>query len=556
LSAPLEANLRALAVRQPGLARAVGTAVSDPDIGFVASSSGLPVPVLRDGRALHSKVDPVKEARRLAATLPATGVAVFLGLGGGYQPAALLATGSLFAGVIVERDPSALRALLGGRDLSGLLGDPRISVVADPVDTAAAVTAAVLAAWAPGLMGDLRTVPLRPWCEAAREVFDRAACGVEAARGLAAADWAAQARFGRRWFVNALCNLPAIERARLEVAPIRRAIVTGAGPSLDRAAAGIARERHGCLLAATDTSLPALLARGLVPDLAVSIDCQAWGYHHVLPGLPAGLPLLLDVSSPPVLARAARDIGFFASGHPFARWLSRHWRSLPVIDTAGGNVTHAAVSAAHALGARELRLAGVDFSYPLGSPYARGTWLHQYHRVRESRCVPCEGALYRMLVAAPGTVRERTPDGPRYTPPLMRSYRLAFERLAGSLDAEVDDAWCLGPPMPVTPRADPTPPRWNDGFRMGAGHDGWRQVLESYGTLLRGLPSPTLPLAAWWNGLAPDAREGWQTLLPLLPGLVVDHTGSGADTLVRARAWTLGRVSALAAVQDGGVAHE
>jgi hypothetical protein len=556
VSTTLEANLRALAARQPGLARAVGAAASDPGLAFVTSSTGLSVPVLRDGRALHSKVDPVREARRIAATFPSTGIAVFLGLGGGYLPAAMLETGTMFAGVIVERDPSALRALLGEHDLSGLLGDPRISVVAGPVDIAAGVTTAVLAAWAPGLMGDLRTVPLRPWCEAAREIFDRAAGGVEAARGLAAADWAAQARFGRRWFVNALLNLPAIERARLEVAPIRRAIVTGAGPSLDRAAAGIARERHGCLLAATDTSLPALLARGIAPDLAVSIDCQAWSYHHVLPGLPAGLPFLLDVSSPPVLARTAREVGFFASGHPFARWLSRHWRSLPEVDTAGGNVTHAAVSAAHALGAGELRLAGVDFSYPLGSPYARGTWLHQYHRVRENRCVPCEGALYRMLVAAPGTVRESTPDGPRYTPPLMQSYRLAFERLAGSLDAKVDNAWCLGPPMLVVPGADPTPHRWNGGFRMGTAHEGWRQALGSYGTLLEGLPSPTLPLAAWWNGLEPDAREGWQTLLPLLPGLAVDHAGSRADALGQARAWTLGRVSALAAVQDGGVTHE
>jgi hypothetical protein len=555
VSAPLAANLGALAIRQPGLARAVEAAVPDPGLAFITAGTGLPVPVRRDGPALHSKVDPVREARRLAATLPPCGVAVFLGLGGGYLPAAMLATGSLFAGVIVERDPSALRALLASIDLSVLLADPRISVVADPSD----VTTAVLAAWAPGLMGGLCTVPLRPWCDAAREVFDRAAAGVEAARSLAAADWAAQARFGRRWFANAMLNLPSIERARLEIAPVRRAIVTGAGPSLDRAAPFIAGERRGGLLAATDTSLPALVARGITPDVAISIDCQAWGYQHVLPIQPAGVPLLLDVSSPPVLARTARtarEVGFFASAHPLARWMSRHWRSLPEVDAAGGNVTHAAVSAVYALGAREIRLAGVDFSYPLGSPYARDTWLHRYHRLRESRCSTCEGALFRMLVASPGTSRDHAPGGPRYTPPLMQGYRRAFERLAGSLDARVDDAWCLGPRLSVSGGPAAGPVRWDGGFRMGVARGGWRDALGSYGAVLEGLTTPAGPLAAWWNDLGFEAREGWQTLLPLLPGMAADPSAERAPLLERARGWALARISAFRTVEDGGVSHE
>ena len=560
MSMVLEANLRALAARHPGLARAVGAAAPDPGLAFVTAGTGAIVPVRRDGLALHSKVDPVREARRLAAAMPPCGVAVFLGLGGGYLPAALLATGALFAGVIVERDPSALRALLDAIDLSALLSDPRISVVADPLDDGAAVTTAVLAAWAPGLMGDLRTVPLRPWCDAAREAFDRAAAGVEAARSLAAADWAAQARFGRRWFANAMLNLPSIEGARLAIDPVRRAIVTGAGPSLDRAASDIAEARRSGLLAATDTSLPALMARGIAPDLAISIDCQAWGYHHVLPVRPAGVPLLLDVSSPPVLARTAREVGFFASAHPFARWLSRHWRSLPEVDTAGGNVTHAAVSAVHALGAREIRLAGVDFSCPLGSPYARGTWLHRYHRLRENRFAPCEGALFRMLVAAPGTVREIAPEGPRYIPPLMEGYRRAFERMAGSLDARVDDAWCLGPRLRIAAQNGPAPARWDEGFRMGAARGGWRQAIAAYGNLIAGLAAPSKPLAAWWNGLAFDAREGWQTLLPLVPGIAADPSADPSTErallLEKARAWAIARISAFRAVQDGGVTHE
>jgi hypothetical protein len=552
VSAQLEANLRALSLRDPVLAGSVRAAAPDPGLSFVTSGSGLVVPVRRDGPALHSRVDPVREARRLAETLPPAGVAVFLGLGGGYAPAAFLETGGLFAGVIVERGAPVLRALLEHCDLSRLLADPRIAVVTDP----ATVTGAVLEAWAPALMGDLRTVPLRPWCEASRAFFDRAAAAVDAASSLASADWAAQARFGRRWFTNALLNLPAVERARLSIDPVASAIVTGAGPSLDRSAGRLPAERRGRLLAATDTSLPALLARGIVPDLAVSIDCQLYGYHHIMAGIPAGLPLLLDLSSPPALARSHRNVGFFASAHPLARWVSRHWRSLPDVDTSGGNVTHAAVSAVHALGAREILLAGVDFSYPLGSPYARGTWLHPYFRAREDRCTPCEGRFFGMLAAAPATVRERVPGGFRYTSPLMADYRRAFERFAGSLDAVILDDWCLGPGQGIRRGTGPSPARWNGGFSMGSPRSGWRGMLGSYAALVAGLPAAGRPLASWWHGLEPDRREAWQTLLPLLPGLAASTVEDRGALLECARRWALPRISRFLAVDDGSVPHE
>ena len=240
-----------------------------------------------------------------------------------------------------------------------------------------------------------------------------------------------------------------------------------------------------------------------MPDLAVSIDCQLYGYHHVMAGIPAGLPLLLDLSSPPALARTHGNVGFFASAHPFSRWLSRNWRSLPDVDTSGGNVTHAAVSAVHALGAREVRLAGVDFSYPLGSPYARGTWLHPYFQARADRCAPGEGSMFGLLVAAPGTVRERVPEGFRYTPPLLADYRRAFERFAGSLDAVVLDDGCRGPRLGVSRGNGPSLARWNGGFSMGSPRSGWREMLGSYAALVAGLPAAGLPLASWWYGLEP-----------------------------------------------------
>lgn len=161
-----------------------------------------------------------------------------------------------------------------------------------------------------------------------------------------------------------------------------------------------------------------------------------------------------------------------------------------------------------------------------------------------------------MLVDSPGTVRENAPEGPRYTTPLMASYRQSFERFAATLDAAIDDEWCLGSRLDIGGRAGPSPGRWEGGFAMGPPRSGWREALGSYAALLAGLEAPRRPLASWWHGLEDVHREAWQTLLPLLAGLIGDPSADRCGLLERARSWALARASAFLAVDHGGIAHE
>jgi len=91
---------------------------------------------------------------------------------------------------------------------------------------------------------------------------------------------------------------------------------------------------------------------------------------------------------------------------------------------------------------------------------------------------------------------------------------------------------------------------------MGAATVGWRSMLGAYAALLARLPAPERPLAAWWHGLAQDAREAWQTLLPLLPGLAGDPSSDRGAQLERARRWALARFSRFVRIQDGVVPDE
>lgn len=300
-----------------------------------------------------------------------------------------------------------------------------------------AVRVTVLAAWQPALMGGMRTVPLRPWCDLERAFFDAAALEVQAAVEEVRGDYSVQSHFGKRWLTNILMNLQRVQYAPDAILHGPRAAVTAAGPSLEQQLPHLAAERGSVLLVATDTSLPALVRSGIRPDAVLSIDCQNHGYHHFLQGLPDGTSLFLDLASPAVLARRAVPPIFVASAHPFVQYVDSHWKRMPRIDTSGGNVTHAAVSLSRALGARRISVYGADFSYPAGKAYARGTYLYDYFLKEQDRFSPSEEKFYSFVHGSSQVRREVHEGRVLYTTPVLRSYRERFVKLMETIDADV-----------------------------------------------------------------------------------------------------------------------
>ncbi len=535
----LAENLRALEARDPGLAGRLRGTQPRRDIVFLPSRSGLPVPALRAGgrtAALHSLVDPLREGERLSGLHPGEGYCVALGLGGGYHLAALLARPEISRLLVVERDPALLRSVLARVDLRTLLGDARtrLLVAAD----FPRLKQAIVDSYLPAIEGRLRTVTLRSIFEADPGYYGGA---VEAIRSLVARlaeDYTVQSRFGRLWYANILRNLARAQDRPPPLPRVRRALVTGAGPSLDGQMEALRRLRPGGTLIATDTSLPALLARGLVPDLVLSIDCQPAGFHHFLQGLPPGVLLVLDLASPPRLARLSRRPLFLAGGHPFCRWLEGAWMPFPRLDTSGGNVSHAAVSLADRLGAEEIHLFGMDFSCPNGRSYARGTYLYPLFEASADRFQPLEERFFSFLLRSPQLSREiipgetgaggPVPPGIRYGTPQLSGYRERLEELLQGVRARVIPAAGLGLPIRLpeaaqTPAAK-APGRAGDGPPAGAGFrpsgaapssgPSWRRALQSYLSALSALPEPRPPLGAWLDGLQPAERALWFTLLP------------------------------------------
>ncbi len=548
MSSPLAENLRVLSARDPALAARIAASAPSPLLKIGKARSGAPLPFDESGERpapLHSTVDPEREGRRLHDELPATGFPVFLGLAGGYQVAPFCSDPAVSAILVLEKDAGAVRSVLDGMDLSGILGDARVRLIvgAGPAE----VERAILDWYLPSVMGDLRTVPWRPRTERDPDYFSELAEAVARASESIRADYAAQARFGRRWFANFLLNMPAAEAASLELPRPRAVLVAGAGPSLEAHIPALAGRGKGSFLVAADTALPVLCASGVFPDLALSVDCQQYSYHHFYPACLSpclkAVPRLLDLVSPPVLSRLPGNRGFFAGGHPLCVYARRRWRAFPALDTSGGNVAYAAVSLAGLLGAADIRLAGVDFSFPGAKPYARGTYLSGIFGAMSNRVLP-EESSYCSLMFRGGTVREEVPGGWRRTTPLLLMYRKSMERITGSLGARV--SW----PDPEshqrhtdrnkagTARAVaweyPPPPR-----------TGWREFLAEYCGKLESLAPLPAPAGLTLREMPAEERDVWSTILPLVPYL--ERTSGNRDRgwlLSASREWMISRIKA------------
>jgi len=517
-------------------------AVSDERVRVFTTSDGSPVPYIEMGDRkayMHSRFDPVREAARLAGHYEKAGFYVFLGVGAGYEVTALLNAGLVAKGLIVEYDAPTMRAVLERVDLTHVLGDRRLRLLVDP--TAAELDDAVATGYVPSVTGDFVSVPLRGRIDAAPALFQDAADSIRRAIGVISDDYSVQSFFGKRWFSNIVRNLEISNKPTPPVGPIREAYVTAAGPSLEASFDEIAGRPRGAFLIATDTSLRALLERGIEPDAVISIDCQHISYYHFSLGLPEHIPLFLDLASPPTVSRLASKPYFFSSGHPLSRYIMSRFRAFPVLDTSGGNVTHAAVSLASYLGASVVRIFGADFSYPFGKSYARGTYIYPYFDIRQSRLRPSESLFAEFLYRNQSIDREEDADGSfRYVTKPLVMYKERLERLSAAIPCRIDRVRGYGVTAHTDSSADRIKRIEGRVFAAGRPYQKPAAFLESYAQDILALPAPYRHAAAYLDGLGAHEKDVWTTMLPSAAAFrreAGDYPPAPYELLEQTRAW-------------------
>ena len=416
---------------------------------FDKSRSGETVPAiaLADGdvRPLHSMIDPSKEAQRLVSSIGDMGFLVFLGLGGAFAPKAALKETSAHV-LVIDYDRESIKQLLANKDYSPLLNNSRFCLLVDPSDEK--IRDYILENYKPALYGGIRTIPLRPRIEHDMETFDNAASVIQKTIEAVSNDYSVQAHFGMRWFSNIIRNIKNAKNINenfisdKEKNPVNEAAIIAAGPSLDIQMDKIAElKSKNVFLISTDTALGALLHNGIIPDAAVSIDCQHISYYHFMNAGRSdtcfNIPLVLDIASPPLLSGFSSSPVYFSSGHPLAVYSNANWQKLPCLDTSGGNVTYACLSLAQRLGARKITLFAADFSYVNSQSYARGTYIYPYFYKKQNRLAPIESLFSAFLYRSPFLQPENNEKQNYRETSSLRFYRKKLEEKAALMDAQI-----------------------------------------------------------------------------------------------------------------------
>jgi len=194
------------------------------------------------------------------------------------------------------------------------------------------------------------------------------------------------AAFGERWLRNFFRNL-ALARQTLRYRTMDMPIViTGSGPSLEAALPRIIAAREGVFILAASSSLPALAAGGITPDMVISTDGGGWAPLHLHacfrvtkqsaakpPARPSARPLMLACGLFAALPSQSAALPLLPLNDGTV-WQSMALRGLDIpsaLVPQRGTVTASALELALALSSGNIFLAGMDLAIPDIQSHAR-----------------------------------------------------------------------------------------------------------------------------------------------------------------------------------------
>ncbi len=343
----------------------------DPPTGrvtVVETSSG-PV-VTWDGRALHSRRDPVREAERTvhAHIKPGATFVLVLGLGNGHVVAsARQRVGPAVTIVVFEPNIDVLRASLG------LVGDDPRTVVVTSLERLDVVLRSSLRNRDVGAI-----VPWVPSLRTHPQLFAEAmACIKYAVTRANVAQNTLGART-RSWFDHYLQHvgtlattpgLPALANALRDL-PL---VVVAAGPSLDRNISVLKRIRDRVVIFCVNTAALALDRAGIVPDALVALESLDVSLQLQGVSFLSEVVAFVDLTSHPnvwALPFAAK-IPYSGGGQGTALFSRQVHKDHHVFG--GYCVANTAVAVGARLGCNPIILVGSDLAYTEGRVYAQGT---------------------------------------------------------------------------------------------------------------------------------------------------------------------------------------
>ena len=423
---------------------------------IVAAKNGSPVPLFYNGKSMHSRYDPEKEAEQAASRVKGSKFFIVAGAGGGYFIRALK---KRFPGSIIlaaensQDDIDFLKRIPVFRDL---LSDKHIRIF--PLEK---TCDALLRFYVPAFYGSFSIIETPSWANENKDGIEVFRTETASAARAIAADYSAQTHFGKIWQRNIIVNLAQIgtQSARTDntltdaqsrteddeyteagdtqndasfTAPAgKTALIAAAGPSLDKAISYIEKKRNDFYIIATDTAYRSFSKRGIGCDAVVSIDGQILSAEHFFSETERHRTLFVfDLCAHPSAVRFIKKSGgkiaFVQTGHPLAEYASRFSERktgvpFPHVATGAGTVTIAALDFALKAGFSDIAVCGADFSYS-EKPYMKGTYLDSLYNAESGRTRSAETAFNALMFRT-----ELFQNAGSRTTEMLGAYRKTFE---------------------------------------------------------------------------------------------------------------------------------
>lgn len=393
-----KANIEALRPRSPELA-SILEATSPFPLELLNARSGA-MSARAFGTWLHSRYDPLAEARALADEAIASGeeLVLILGLGLGYMARAALKAGAFVA--LIESDPAWMAALFEAVDMSDILGNGACSVILCPqgrglLDFLYGVSPSSISVVENG--ATMSAFPLAASAFRSQIAEYRKKDDINAAT---------LKRFGRLWVRNLAKNMgvsascPGVSMATACFKGLP-ALVLAAGPSLDEALPALPELAKRMLTVCVDTALRSVLSVGVQPDFVMVVDPQFWNASHLDRCLAPHSVLVTEAAVwPSVLRLPFRRIIQCSSLYPLGRYVEDRMGPPKGSLGAGGSVATSAWDFARIMGCSPIYMAGLDLSFPDGRTHASASLFEQRALSRGARYDPASSESFRAMRGA------------------------------------------------------------------------------------------------------------------------------------------------------------
>jgi len=356
-----------------------------------------------DDTALHSRFDPVREAERVAASLPADSAIVVLGgFGLGYVAEALLREAPNRPLIIAEADGSILERAAAVRDIEPLIRNPLVSfVLGDNLENIGDYLAGgptgsriSLIIWRPSERDNPH------WYRALRQTV----MSIQKRREINAETLE---RFGRLWIRNLTANVSILPRA-LSLPPWEGkfkdipALVLAGGPSVETVLSELSDISRSHLVIVVDTAVSAVIRAGVRPDVIAAVDPQYWNTRHLdwCAEQAGDCPILAEAATHPAVFRMLPGRPLLIRTRFPLGTLLEDAAEIHGELKAGGSVATAAWELARFLGCKPLCIAGLDLGFPDGRTHFSGSLPSERPHLYSRRTSPAEQSFFHSLYDA------------------------------------------------------------------------------------------------------------------------------------------------------------